>query len=657
MSRPNCCLGVTTNYRILHGHDAPPAKLRQLKAGLVSAVFDGTDLRHITLGGQEIVRRICAAVRDASWGTVLPELSGYEIETGAEEFRIAYRASYREGELDLSAEIAIDGRADGRVRFTFHGMAGTDFPYCRIGVCVLHPPAASGRRYRAESPEGASEGELPALIGPQLIRDGRIYALFPPFRRLAISMAQGLEVDFSFEGDLFEMEDQRNWTDASFKTYSTPLALGFPHWARRGQSFTQSVEVGCPQRAAHTVAEPAASEGSVSLVVGRELRPRLPAIGLGMSSVTRTLSEREAALLRAAAPEHVRVDLHTGHCEADLRAAAAVCERIGAGLEVALFVDGDTAAELERVTTMLTVPVSRFFVFKEGSACSDAALIRTVRSRLIATHPRVRFFGGTDVYFADLNRARPDPDGMDGLVFPITPQVHDRDETSLMENAEAQGDAVRTALTLAGGTREVAVSPVTLRPRSNPHANRPVAADPRELPPQVDPRQASLFAAAWTVASLKHIIEAGATSVTYYETVGWRGLIETEEGPPVPERFPARPGVIFPVYWVFRDLTGWRDAALLACDSTGPHRVTSLALRRGSHTRVLAANLTPEPVDVELRLDTGGTEATIAPIDAGSYDPVPARDPLADRRTSRVAVDGGRLRLPLNPYAVARIDS
>jgi len=25
------------------------------------------------------------------------------------------------------------------------------------------------------------------------------------------------------------MEDQRNWTDASFKTYSTPLALGFPH--------------------------------------------------------------------------------------------------------------------------------------------------------------------------------------------------------------------------------------------------------------------------------------------------------------------------------------------------------------------------------------------------------------------------------------------
>ena len=31
-----------------------------------------------------------------------------------------------------------------------------------------------------------------------------------------------------FDGDVFEMEDQRNWTDASYKTYSTPLERPFP---------------------------------------------------------------------------------------------------------------------------------------------------------------------------------------------------------------------------------------------------------------------------------------------------------------------------------------------------------------------------------------------------------------------------------------------
>ena len=30
------------------------------------------------------------------------------------------------------------------------------------------------------------------------------------------------------EGETFETEDQRNWSDASFKTYGTPLHLPFP---------------------------------------------------------------------------------------------------------------------------------------------------------------------------------------------------------------------------------------------------------------------------------------------------------------------------------------------------------------------------------------------------------------------------------------------
>jgi hypothetical protein len=30
------------------------------------------------------------------------------------------------------------------------------------------------------------------------------------------------------EGDAWEMEDHRNWLDASFKTYVRPLALPYP---------------------------------------------------------------------------------------------------------------------------------------------------------------------------------------------------------------------------------------------------------------------------------------------------------------------------------------------------------------------------------------------------------------------------------------------
>ena len=43
------------------------------------------------------------------------------------------------------------------------------------------------------------------------------------------------------EGDTFEMEDQRNWTDASYKTYVRPLALPWPYLIAKGETIDQKV--------------------------------------------------------------------------------------------------------------------------------------------------------------------------------------------------------------------------------------------------------------------------------------------------------------------------------------------------------------------------------------------------------------------------------
>jgi hypothetical protein len=650
-----------------YGRENAPEPPRRLRAGEVTVLFDGADLRRARLGGTEIVRRMYTAIRDVNWDTVLPARSGSVVEVGDREFRISYHALHRKEELDLAAEITIEGRSDGTLRFAFDGTVNADFPYCRIGICTLHPPTAAGRGYRAESPDGAVEGELPMLVGPQWIRDGKLHALFAPYRRLTIAMPGALDVEFVFDGDLFEMEDQRNWTDASFKTYSTPLALGFPHQARRGQRFRQSVEVRCRSRAAAPVSagfRAAAAPGSpsgpapVALSIGEDRRAGLPAIGLGMSSVSSTLTKREAELLRGAAPDHLRVELRPGDSTGDLKSAVAACTLLGTRLEVALFLREDPAVDLGDLEAALRgAPVERFLVFPEGSKCSDGPLVQAARACLARTHSRARFLGGTNLYFADLNRTRPAPEEMDGLVFTITPQVHDSDDMSLMENFRVQEDAVRTARSFAGEGREVAVSPVTLKARFNPFANRQLAVDPTQLPLPVDSRQASLFGAAWTVGSLKSLIEGGAGAVTYYETTGWRGLMESESGPPLPARFPSQPRMIFPVYWVFHDLNGWRSATVLSCESSEPQQVTGLALRHQGRTRVLVANLTPDPQDVSLTPSPLGDEVTVSLIDRGSYDVVPSDAASVRRTMSRVSTRASRLRLSLNPYAVACVDA
>ena len=45
------------------------------------------------------------------------------------------------------------------------------------------------------------------------------------------------------EGDAFEMEDQRNWSDASYKTYVRPLRRPWPYSLPKGQKFTQAVRL------------------------------------------------------------------------------------------------------------------------------------------------------------------------------------------------------------------------------------------------------------------------------------------------------------------------------------------------------------------------------------------------------------------------------
>jgi len=98
---------------------------------------------------------------------------------------------------------------------------------------------------------------------------------------------------------------------------------------------------------------------------------------------------------------------------------------------------------------------------------------------------------------------------------------------------------------------------------------------------QVDPRQMSLFGAGWTAGSVKYLCESGAASLTYYETSGWRGVIELESGAPLPERFRSLPGGVFPLYHVLADVGEFAGGEVIPSESSEPLRVEGLVLQPG----------------------------------------------------------------------------
>lgn len=650
-----------SRYQTWHGRDEPPPAVHELRAGPVTALLEGPDLRHIRWGAVELAQRIYVAVRDVGWNTIPAHYSDFQLDVAEDRFNISFDAHHHYQETDFTWTATITGSPDGTISYAMDGVAGSAFQYNKIGFNVHHPlDETVGQPYHARTPDGEISGVLPETIDPQLVVDGQLTAMFAPYDSLTIEQKGGVTVRFDFEGDLFELQDHRNWTDANYKTYGTPLSVPYPMDAKPGQRFHQKVTVSLVA----TPGQPPARPREVQVELGASTGRRLPAIGVGLAGGDAQLSPREAALLRKLHLDHVRVDLHLNNpsYRSELERAAATCRAMGSKLEIALFLSSKADAELDDFVSLLEtidVPVARVLVLEEAEGFSTfrtmtpGRLVGLARERLRDILPDAVFAGGTDQFFTELNRDWSQVEAIDGVAYSLNPQVHASDNSSLMENLQGQAETVRSTRHHAG-ERLIFISPVTFVGRFGPFPAGPP--EPGGLPPEVDPRQASLFGAAWTMGSVKYLAEEGAASITYYETTGWRGIIETETGSAMPDRFPSSPGIVFPLYHVFADLAEWKAGELVEVRSSDRLRADALAIREGSHLHLLVANMTWTPQTVALE-GLEGDRALLRRLDETTVS-LATSDPDRFREAHEsVEVSGGQLRLELLPYAVIRVDA
>jgi len=644
--------GEANRNTIYYGTAEGAPELHPLRAGPLTLVLEGGDLRYISLGGQEIVRRLYVAVRDRDWNTIPPRYSNLRVSAAEHAFEVSFDVEHVAGEVDFAWQGLIRGSANGTITYSLDGQARSTFIRQRIGFCVLHPMALAGQPCTVTTTDGSRrQTAFPQHIAPQ--------QPFLDVRAITHQVAPGVRATVEMTGDVFESEDQRNWTDASYKTYSTPLSLPHPVPIEQGARVRQAVTISL-EGTATSVAAP--EQGPVTITIDPAATAPLPALGLGMASHGMALTTGERDRLRALRLAHLRADLDlSGPYEAALGRATEEANALAVPLEVALLLSDDPAAQLAGLRAALRrlqPPVVRWLVFKGGEASTGAQWVRQARLALGDYAPAAPFGGGTNSYFVEINRQRPPIEVLDLVSYAITPQVHAFDTLSLVENLEAQRETLRSARAFCGN-RPLAISPVTLRPRFNPDATGPEPAPaPGELPASVDPRQLSLFGAAWTVGSIAYLAQGGAASVTYHETTGWRGVLETAAGSPLPRRFPSTPGMTYPLYHVLADVGELgAGSAVLRSGSSNPLRAVGLALRGGGQLRVLLANMTAATLETRVVGMPRGT-ARVRHLDEGSYAEA-TTNPERFRATQgdEQAVQAGALAVTLRPYCVACVEA
>ena len=582
---------------ILYGSSAPLPVSRSFQAGPLTLVYECGSLRYICYKDIEILRMIYSAVRDHNWGTVPARMYNEEIRTAGQSFHITYQADYRENDINFTAVYSISGTEDGRMRFHMQGKALTAFKKNRIGFCMLHPVnECIGQTCRITHPNGEiSEGLFPTSISP--------HQPFKGIQSMQWNPGPGVTADLHCSGDVFEMEDQRNWTDASYKTYCTPLEKPFPVTLSKGDLVEQTVELRI------YIAPNARVSGNqlngVVFSAGTRHIGQIPHIGLSQSSMRSDLTSAETQLLRALKLDHLRADikLYSDNWKTSLLAARTCAGKIGVPLDIALYPAPDVKESVKEFawlcnTEKLNIKFIRLFSYDSKS--TDTETLQLAVPLLRDLLPRVEIGAGTDCFFTELNRERTPVNLIDFLTFSINPQVHAFDIQSLTETLEAQKYVVESAREFAGG-RDIHVSPVTLKMRFNPNATGPdPEPQPDELPSDVDTRQLSLYGAGWTLGSLKYLIESGADALTYFETVGWKGVIMGDQASSLPDKFPADSGQVFPLYQVFKWLLEYKDGAVIESRSSDPLVADGLILERNGDIRMLLANFTPQTVSVRL---------------------------------------------------------
>jgi len=602
-----------------YGQAEPPVALIPLRAGPLEMQLDPATgfVRWIRYGDREVLRGIYAAVRDHNWGTVAPTLRFDSQQIGADRFRIAFTCDHRRDEIEFIWQGVIEGGADGTLSYSLDGTAQTSFRKNRIGFCVLYPirecAGAPARQLRTDGQE--HRGHFPALIEPQIFGQSS----FRQLQGIAHEVVPGCEARVRFEGDTFEMEDQRNWTDASFKVYCTPLLDPFPVPIAAGQRIQQRVTLqlmssGVPARGKQVAAP---KSGELALELPAAPSGLLPHLGLGVASHGEPLLPSEVKPLRELRLSHLRADVRLAAPDAvrTLERALGEAAALGVPLELALYLPRTGESDPRELRSLLkrgggtrppgalsrTAGVSRVLTLREGGLATTPEDLAWVRRHFGDLGAKIG--AGSDCNFRELNHEhavhRLGWEGADLVFWSVNPQVHAFDHRSVMETLEAQPATALTARAFAGA-RPLVVSPVTLRQRFNPVATgAEIVPPPGELPAAVDPRQLSDFAAAWTLGSIAAWTSAQVASVTYFETTGWRGVMECARGSPLADKFPSSAGEIFPLYQVFAGLAGFREAAVVRAGRRG--EVVAIALfLAGRLSRVLLANLSPENQRVKL---------------------------------------------------------
>jgi len=580
---------------------------RKLTAGPLTAELENGQLRYVAFKGVEALRGIAFLVRDQNWGTYTPQIDSMWVKEEAGSFTVEYRAVCADANQRLQYAARIIGSNDGGLVFDAVATPETDFVTNRAGFVVLHPAWLAGQALKVTHVDDREEEtRFPERISPsQPVFD---------IRALSHEVAPGLWATCRMEGDTFEMEDQRNWTDASYKTYVRPLALPWMYTLARGSRHEQAVRLSLTGGGA---AGGARLSGAIALELGQDLSLRVPELGVALPHDQIEAASAAIDALRVLKPRFLvcHADMRDGAALSEFERIRQASEATGAKMVIEVVVpdEADAVASLEPVVTAAkharleidAVVVSSAADLKSwqpGATRPEKPTIEDIAAAAREVFPGVKLGGGMLSTFTELNRKRPKAALFDFITHTTCSIVHAADDRSVMETLETLPAIIGSAKAMID-EKPYRIGPSAIAARMNPYG-KGVADNPangRVCLTNRDPRQRGLFNAAWTLGYVAACAYGGVTSVAMGAATGPLGFVHHRAADrPQPYFDAINSPAVYPAFHVMSGLARGGGHHLVKMKLSEPGKVAALAWREGARIVLWLANLTAEPLTIHM---------------------------------------------------------
>jgi D-apionolactonase len=559
--------------------------------GQLQVTYHNGFIRNIRYGDHEIVRMAYFALRDENWDTLEPHIRNQAIDRDANSFQVSYDCIHKKNGSDIFRwNVKIVGNGDDTITFEIQGVALTDLKKNRAGFCILHPIRNhAGNPVTIMHPEGSTtQSKFPVQVSAD--------NPFKNIRSLQWSTV-GHTFEVSMDGDIFETEDQRNWTDASYKTFCTPSSKPIPVILKKGEEIFQKVTF----RSVEAL-PPVEFKDDADIVLDiTKNKLKLPAIGLCASTTSDSLNADAVKILKALNIDHYRIEVTPAQHNWVATYSHDYLQAFSLGLPlfVALHVSENYKDELNAFVTLSLqnrVTIRHVLLLSDAKPVTDQQVIDFALEHSKPLLPKAKWGAGTNYNFTEINQRRFDASTLDFVSYSAHPQEHAFDDFTLIENLEGQFETATSAAMLYKD-QNIYISPITLRKRFNP-----AAADPskkvRSEEEKSDPRQCTTFNARWTFGSLSALARAGLTAATYFQTIGPQGLLSATNEP-------------YPVYELLLKLRPYFDQDMYALTNAHPERVDGMLFQHSEMKTLWLVNHTSIARKVRVENQT---------IELGSYE-------------------------------------